>query len=293
MIRTVIPVESLTQFHELPGLSLRDPWFTMNAPEPGKVAIWLNNSSIAHKGKRWMSYRTECKRWFMWSKTSLVQLDENLVPIPGTNQMLRLHTRFDGWNAEDARLFVFDNRLHLSYGDGYRMLLAELSNEGEVVRSMAIPSNEPDLNPPHNFPREKNWGFFEYDGRLFCQYRVNPTITAEFNEDWKVINKWETPWKHATKLHGGSPPVFHDNLLWRWVHYHRSEQLPAPRCSAFNGKMMYAGNRYYPHLICFEPEPPFRPVSISEAPVFQTDWEPVNSDGPTPHSVAQVRSGGR
>jgi hypothetical protein len=296
MDRTIIPTDQLTQRHPLPGIALRDSvWMTTDSPEPGKVLAWFNCSSITHKGKRWFVYRTECLRWFMWSRINLVQLDENFTPVPGTNVILPLHTRFDGWGAEDPRIFIFDGRMHIAYGDGYRMLLAELNDDGTVVRSMAIPADEVDQNPPHKFPREKNWGFFEFDGRLFCQYSVNPTVTFEFDGDWKVINRWSQPWRWASDfgktLHGGSSPVFHNNLLWRWVHCYRAEKLPFPRKSWWSDKLLHTGHRYYPHLICFSPEPPFAPVAHSALPVFHSEWEPKGAEGLCVyHSVAYVGS---
>jgi len=295
MDRTIIPVDALTQTHPLPGISLRDFWMVMDSSEPGKVLAWFNCSSVVHKGKRWMAYRTECKRWFIWSRISLVQLDDEFVPVPGTNVLLPLHTRFDGWGAEDPRMFIFDGRMHIAYGDGYRVLLAELNDDGTVLRSMAVPSDEADQNPPQKVPREKNWGFFEYDGRLFCQYSVTPVVTYEFDpETWKVINRWSAPWRwtsdFGTKLHGSSPPVFHNNLLWRWVHCHRAEKLPQPRQTWYMEKIQHTDQRYYPHLICFAPEPPFAPVAVSGLPVFHSDWEPIGVDGPTNCSVAYIGS---
>jgi hypothetical protein len=165
-----IPTQSLTQRHALPGYAMRDPYLTMGPDaNPGQVLAWLNASSVVHKGKRWMVYRTECKRWFMWSQISLVQIDHAMHPIPDTNRILKLQTRFDGWGAEDPRIFVFADNMYVSYGDGYRMLLAQLDDDGNIVRCGPVPADVLDKNPPALHDREKNWGFFEHDGRLFCQ----------------------------------------------------------------------------------------------------------------------------
>lgn len=300
MDRWILPTEHLTQVHPLPGISLRDPlYFTMGfTDEPGRVLAWFNASSVVHNGKRWMAYRTECKRWFIWSRISLVQLDEAFKPIPGTNVLLPLKSRFDGWGVEDPRLFVFDGSMFLTYGDGYRVLLAQLNDKGEILRCSATPADEPDQNPPQRHHREKNWGFFEYDGKLFCQQNVSPAVTWEFDpKTWTVINRWSVPWRwHSSfgeKLHGGAPPIFYDGLLWRWVHCHRTEKLPVPRKSWFNEKPQMTGHRYYPHLAAFAPKPPFEPVAVSSVPIFHTQWEPPQSDGPTHYSVAYIGSSER
>lgn len=265
---------------------------------PGQVFAWFNPSSVVHEGKRWMAYRTECKRWFLWSRINIVQIDYAMHPIPGTNRVLDLKTRFDGWGAEDPRLFVFNGGLFLSYGDGYRMMLAQLDDSGNIVRCGPVPADVVDLNPPQMHPREKNWGFFEYDGRLFCQQEVSPTITWEFDpKSWKVINKWESNWKWRSifgpRFNGGSPPVFHDGYFWRWVHSHREEVMPSARVSWWSEKPVSKANRYYPHLICFKPEPPFEPVAVSSKPVFFAPWEAETTITPTWHSVAYVGSAER
>ncbi len=299
MNRYNIPTEHLTQRHPLPGIASRDPFLTMGLdPNPGQVLAWFNASSVVHEGKRWLVYRTECKRWFMWSRVNIVQLDHQMHPIPDTNRLLPLTTRFDGWGAEDPRIFTFKGQMYVSYGDGYRMMLAKLSNVGEIVRQGPVPSDVLDVNPPQAYPREKNWGFFEHDGRLFCQQDVAPTVTWEFDpETWKVVNKWEANWKWRSifgpRFNGGSPPVFHDGYFWRWVHSHREEALPGNRPIWWSDKPITKANRYYPHLLCFSAQAPFEPVAISSKPIFYSPWEPISTTTPTWHSVAYVGSAER
>ena len=299
MNRFTIPTRDLTQRHVLPGFALRDTYLTMGPdPNPGQVLAWFNASSVVHEGKRWMAYRTECKRWFMWSQISVVQIDHAMIPIPGTNRILKLQTRFDGWGAEDPRMFVYDGSMYVSYGDGYRMMLAQLDAAGDVVRCGAIPSDVLDKNHPTEHPREKNWGFFEFEGRLFCQQEVSPLVTWEFDpKTWRVINKWESRWRWTSafgrRINGGAPPVLHDGLYWRWVHSHRNESMPNERKSWWSDKPVNSANRYYPHLMCFKAEPPFDPVAISQRPVFFAPWEHPDTVTPTWHSVAYVGSAER
>lgn len=299
MNRFVIPTGDLTQYHPLPGIVRRDLFLTGGpATSVGKVGAWFNASSVVFKGKRWMTYRTECKRWFLWSRINLVQLDQDFIPIPGTNKLLPVHTRFDGWGAEDPRMFVFKDRLFVSYGDGFRMLLAELDESGEVIMETNLPANEPDFNPPQDGPREKNWGFFEYDGRLFCQQDVAPTRTWEFNADsWEVVDKTQVDWRwrsvYGMRANGASPPVFHDGYLWRWIHTHRVEKLLIPRKAWWSHEIQHTAHRYYPFLMCFKPEPPFEPVAITAKPVFFSEWDAPNHDAPSHYSVSYVGSSER
>lgn len=293
--RWVIPTEHLQQKVDLPGIVLRDNFLTYGEKEPGTVRCWLNGSSVVHKGKRWMAYRIEMKRWFMWSRICLVQLDEKWTPIPGTNKLLPLHTRFDGWGAEDPRLFVFRDKLHMAYGDGFRMLLAELTDKGEIKKSMYVPTEEKLQNPPYIFGREKNWGFFSLGDRLFAQQYGAPNTILEFHPvTWEIIDKWTHDWiwrsPHGAELHGGSSPVFHDGKLWRICHTYKS--IPKGDWLNWDGNVVknLLASRYSVFMMELEPEPPFYPVSISREPILWTDFGKFDEVSPTPHAVVFVGS---
>lgn len=293
--RWVIPTEHLTQKVELPNIIWRDNFLRLGESEPGKVLCWLNGSSIVHKGKRWLAYRIEMKRWFLWSRICLVQLDKEWKPIPGTNRLLPLHTRFDQWGAEDPRLFILKNKLHLAYGDGYKMLLAQLTDSGELVKSKYIPTNEEFTIAPTYAHREKNWGFFCVKNRLFAQQYCSPNTIVEFNPDtWETINTWTHEWvwrsPHGAELHGGSSPIFHNGKLWRFCHSHRF----ISRGEFYNWwENTYhkdaQASRYSVFLMELEADPPFYPVSISREPVLWTSFEPKET--PSPTSAAVVFTG--
>lgn len=293
--RWVIPTEHLTQKVDLPGIVSRDNFLTYGEKEPGTVRCWLNGSSVVHKGKRWMAYRIEMKRWFLWSRICLVQLDDKWTPIPGTNRLLSLHTRFDGWGAEDPRLFVFRDKLHMAYGDGFRMLLAELTDKGEIKKSMYVPTEEKLQNPPYIFGREKNWGFFCLNDRLFAQQYGAPNTILEFHPvTWSVINKWTHNWiwrsPHGAELHGGSSPVFHDGKLWRICHTYKS--IPKGDWLNWDGNVVknLLASRYSVFMMELEAEPPFYPVSISREPILWTNFGKFDEVSPTPHAVVFVGS---
>lgn len=292
--RWVIPTENLQQKVDLPGIVWRDPFLIQGEKEPGKVRCWLNGSSVVHKGKRWLAYRIELKRWFLWSRVCLVQLDDNWTPIPGTNKLLPLHTRFDGWGSEDPRLFVFRDKLHMAYGDGFRMLLAELTDKGDVKKSMYVPTNETISNPPYEHPREKNWGFFSLGDRLFAQQYCAPSIIVEFNPDtWETIGSqthewlWRSP--HGANLHGSSSPIFHNGKLWRVCHTHKHEHKG--EWLNWDGKLVDINAvKYCAYLMELESVFPFYPVSITRQPILWTDFGKFDEVSPTPHAVVFVGS---
>ena len=289
--RWVIPTEHLQQKVDLPGIVWRDPFLRLGEDKPGTVRAWLNGSSIVHKGKRWLVYRVEMKRWFMWSRICLVQLDDKWTPIPGTNQLLPLHTRFDGWGAEDPRLFILKGKLHIAYGDGFKMLLAELSDSGKVVKSKYVPVNEDFSLAPSYEHREKNWGFFCLKDRLFAQQYCSPNIIFEFNPNtWEVINSWTHEWvwrnPNGSELHGGSSPIFHNGKLWRICHSHKF-MARGEYYSWWENKLHKEaqGARYSVFLLEMEAEPPFYPVSISREPILWTNFESKEKETPSPGAV--------
>lgn len=288
--RWVIPTEHLTQKVDLPGIVLRDHLLSQREKDPGTVRCWLNGSSIVHKGKRWLAYRIEMKRWFMWSRICIVQLDEKWAPIPGTNKLLPLHTRFDGWGAEDPRLFIFRDKLHMAYGDGFRMLLAELTDNGDVKKSKYVPTEEKLQNPPYLYGREKNWGFFCLNDRLFAQQYAAPNTIIEFHPvTWERIDSWTHEWlwrnPHGAELHGGSSPVFHNGKLWRICHTYKS--IPKGDWLNWDGNVVHnlSASRYSVFLMEMEAEPPFYPVSISREPILWTNFGKFDEVSPTPHAV--------
>ncbi len=123
----------LTQRHPLPAWSSRASWG--RGDHRGDVWAWFNPASIVWRGKRWLAYRTECSPLWHWTRTSLVQLDADFRPIPGTNRLLDVRTSYGGWGAEDPRFIVAGERLLISYSDGRHMGLGEVTEAGDIVGS--------------------------------------------------------------------------------------------------------------------------------------------------------------
>lgn len=300
--RTVVDSTHLTRFIPLPGLSRRDPYLLRSEKEPGTVRAWLNGSSIVFKGKRLLAYRTEMKQWWMWSRLHMVELDEHFQPVLGTNRMLNVPTRFDAgdefWGAEDPRLFVFQDRLHMAYGDGYRMLLARFNDDLTVERAEYFPAGEPLPDIPQASHREKNWGFFSIGDRLFAQQHISDQWILEFDpETWTPVNKWRHDWRwaspHGVEVHGGSLPVLHDGVMHRFVHTHRKLPLPNPRKVWYSTDLLREALVYSVYHHTFEAEPPFRPISLTKDRILWTDFSDEEEDIPTPHAVVFVGSAER
>ncbi len=195
---------------------------------------------------------------------SLARLDENYRVIPGTNRLLELPTNYGVWGAEDPRLMLADDRLLLSYSDGLHTGLCELKPDGTPARSTVIAANPFDASLAlTKDTREKNWGFFSHGGKIFVSYWVAPHIVFAYDErQGKLGRRWVTPWTPPIamdKLHGSSPPVWHDGLFWRVVH---------------SSPMGNGGRRTYRlWLMAFAETPPFEPRWFCQEPLVIAEAE--------------------
>jgi predicted GH43/DUF377 family glycosyl hydrolase len=216
----VISTEALIQELPLPTHTMRDVY--MGRHVCPRVIGWYNPCMIKHKGKQWLAYRTDCRPMFHWSRVNLVEMLNPSTPIAGTSRLLELPTRFGEWGSEDPRLFTAHGKLWLCYTDGWGIGLAELSDNGEVIRAGLFPKNAPIVRNGHE--RQKNWGFFEVDGRVYVSYWTSPHIVHEVDlKNWTLGIKMESDWQPPTdagELHGGSNFVEREGLLWRVVHSH-------------------------------------------------------------------------
>ncbi len=265
----------------------------MLGEDAARVCAWFNPAMVCWNGKHLMAYRTESTPFFKWSRISMVEVNEDLEPIPGTNKLLSLPTRFGEWGAEDPRFFHRGKELWLSYTDGIGMGLARLSDDGEVLKAGLFPEESPSQRNMSLELREKNWGFFEAGNKIWAAYQVCPHVVREVDlESWEFVvgSEYETTWKPpvgAEKLHGGSNIVHHEGLCWRVVH---------DRIFPFGGER----HRIYRlWLMAFGPEAPFSVEWCSGNPLVIAQPELIAGDKLVPHSVVfcptleRVRDGWR
>ncbi len=178
-------------------------------------------------------------------------------PNPGSSRLLELATRFGVWGAEDPRFFKVQGTLWLCYTDGWGMGLAELSASGEVVRCGLYPREE--ANRTDLATRQKNWGFYEAEGKVYLIHWTCPHIAHEADlENWTLGQRTESKWVPPVltgELHGGSNVVAHAGLLWRVVHSHGPSAYDRWR------------RTYRLWMMAFDPQPPFAVRLFSAKPL--------------------------
>ena len=256
----VIATSGLTMRHPLPDHAWRDEGMARTIVDP-HVVSHFNPATIDWRGHQWLAYRTECQPMWKWGRVSLARLSEKFAAIEGSNQLLTLPTSFGEWCAEDPRLFVHQDRLFLSYTDHWTTGVAEIREDGSVADARIFPF-ETEATRNLRSRHDKNWGFFEADGRLYAVYWTLPHVVREvdlkrgqFGKEWRA--DWRLPAGLKAELHGGSSPVEHDGLMWRVVHHHSNDGLESQE------------RRYTLWLMAFESVPPFRPRWFCGRPLLR------------------------
>ncbi len=116
----------------------------------------------------------------------------------------------EGWGAEDPRLFVHNDRLHVAWTAAdysrrpWRAAMFYGEVEGVTVRKAYRPNYGLNLADE----REKNWQFWSEGGCLFAQYGPSPQRIIQLDGD-KILGEWWSEgfeWGHG-KPSGGTPPI--------------------------------------------------------------------------------------
>lgn len=241
----VVDSKKLIQFYEGPK------------KERVKVTNWFNCSVCEYKGKKYFAYRMEAMPWCTKMKIGLCLLDDDLQPIQGTNVIPKLHTSLPpfapGFHCEDPRLFVYNDELYLSYTDGYQMGQAKINPVTlEAEESFYIEKPDPTRT-------EKNWTFFESDGKLYSVYNIAPHIIFEMEgKNWTEVARtnYVNSWRWGT-IRGGTSPQRDGDYFISFFH------------SAVDSRNQNKGSRqYFMGAYLFESTFPFKPVAITKEPLL-------------------------
>jgi len=118
---------------------------------------------------------------------------------------------------EDPRLWLFNNKAHISFTYYPIILFSEYDNESKTINEfIQLP-----IGRNHKDGLEKNWGFFTHDEKLCMVYYPNPLIILEFDSLMNIINVSEEMCNPlGAGICGGSPPVLHptEKIYYIFVH---------------------------------------------------------------------------
>lgn len=246
----------------------------------------FNASVVEFDGVRWMAYRvsytdTPDRLW-------IAKLGDDMRPVFCIPLEVQLA---DGWGAEDPRLFVHDDKLHVAWtaADYAQRPWKAIMFYGEVEfatgRCHVPVAYQPQFGFNVRNQREKNWQFFSAGGCLFAQYAPSPHRIIQLIRD-QVVGEWKTngfSWDYG-KPSGGTPPIRTARGTWL-TFFHSWEDHPT------NERIYHVG------AIEFSTVSSFEIVRVSSKPIISASAEwPLPTDRWKPLCVfpcGAIRDGDR
>jgi predicted GH43/DUF377 family glycosyl hydrolase len=218
------------------------------------------NAAVARfDGRSLMAYRHEpLDRWNC--RIHIAELDTagNVV----SDAAIAVPESKDGENLEDPRLFHYVGGLWLAWtaADYTARSWKSVQRYGRLVEGPNGWGVNEVFQPVYGMNdgtrKEKNWQFFESDGRLFFQYFTSPHVVCEVVGN-RVVAEHRSPgiqWAWG-KPSGGTPPVpFAPGHLITFFHSYEFHDV--------------FQRRYHAAALVFEDRPPFRQVSYSGFPLL-------------------------
>ncbi len=219
-----------------------------------------------------MSFRTRDPISKVANLTGFVWLNENFEPV-GKASLLKINNDLPLKisKAQGARLVKFNNLYFIVYNnildtqdlESRRMIVAHLNyvkNQFFIKDPKYILSFNGD--PTHW--REKNWSPFQYKGRLYFSYSINPHRVFKLprlRNDCKTValTEKEIDWKWG-ELRGGAPAIRDGNHFFGF--FHSWKDLKSVQS---NGEKIA---HFFMGAYLFEAEPPFEMTYISKEPII-------------------------
>lgn len=218
------------------------------------------NATLAKVGDRmWIAYRKDEDDWGLCGSIYMGPLDMRTLRVRREFRVIK--------GAEDPRFFWFNGQLYLAYIDSppgrnsfvfAQMGYCKVNAVRKVSGKQIVKTGK---------RTEKNWTFFEYNGRLMAHYMVTPQIVfdVETREQWRSPGMGEWVWGWA---HGGTSPIRIDDgylCLFQshlWMPKHRATP-----------HFLRAINRvYFVGAMLFSAEPPFQILKYSKTPIEFGKW---------------------
>ena len=252
----------------------------------GKAATpdirFFNSTLVAHQGKEWLICRKSSgkpKDGWLKAENDLVSflLDENrkpthFVPINLTNRSYRKQ------HFEDPRASVIGGYIWLSFctfqilgTEHYSGAHQQVTTLNEWMQpatawSPVYGGNGGSLNTGSG--QEKNWTWFEHDGRPHLLYHIDPHTVVEWKGQEPTLSHVtpSTLWDYG-QARGGTPPVQIEPGGDYTVFFHSSTPWKAPKM------------RYHMGAYQFEPRPPFSMTRMTRKPILSGSQHDPWQDG--------------
>lgn len=215
------------------------------------------NMSLLRVGDNvWKTYRYHPGK--SWRTELMLVIDGKEIPIV-------VPSCYAQHSIEDGRLFMFQNVPHISMtvarsriagqrADPCIQAYGRLEPDGTILNWI-----EPKIGKNDWSGNEKNWSFFEYQGKLHVSYCFSPSHTVyQLNSLGKKEREYVTPVPKCSfgEPRGGTQMIpYHEH----WLKFFHTNQVN-PKSAAMQN--------YHAGAMVIESSPPFRVRQVSKFPIL-------------------------
>lgn len=215
-----------------------------------------NPSVIEFEGRQISTYRyhPDPKFW----RTQLALVDS------GKTYSIQPPVGFEEHSLEDGRLFIFKDKLHISYvvacapENVFRCAMQYGELEKTDFGWRIINNYQPAYGTNDLVGTQKNWNFWGVGERLFCTYaHAAEHHVLELNRDI-VVNEFKsvTPICPFGIPRGGTQPLDYEGKWLRFFHVQENKYNDRTRA------------KYHLGALVMDKEPPFKILKISQKPIL-------------------------
>lgn len=215
-----------------------------------------NPSIIEFEGRQISTYRyhPDPKFW----RTQLALVDS------GKTYSIQPPVGFEEHSLEDGRLFIFKDKLHISYvvACAPENVFRCAMQYGELEKTESgwriINNYQPAYGTNDLIGLQKNWLFYSIGERLFCTYaHAAEHHVLELNRDI-VVNEFKsvTPICPFGIPRGGTQPLDYDGKWLRFFHVQENKYNDRTRA------------KYHIGCLVMDKEPPFKILKIRQKPIL-------------------------
>lgn len=262
--------------------------------QTGTHTYYFNPSLMEWNGRRylvarkfWMDYE---HWWDYRSVVSIMELSDG--DRLGPEKIMRYPYRALNESTEDPRVSMFGGRPAVAacawmvptqedHAAGRRPVIHQslfvLGDDFNPTEIIDLPYGGNSTRIDQGTGAEKNWLWFDHEGRHYMIYEAEPHTVVRVQHDgfWRVTEEYKThnpSWWTKGTIRGGTPPVRHGDYYYTFFH----SAMPWKRMPHYGVLRIYYMGAYK-----FEAKPPFKIVAATREPLFRGTWnEPTNPGAP-------------